>query len=117
MTTLIACVSTGKGTWTKVLQLIAAHDWENIILITNSFGKEKFQINKDAEYIILNENMSIKDMINTISDNIKSRTCGFEVALNIESGTGKEHMAIISAILKQGLAMRLVHFDKEIQEI
>ena len=38
---------------------------------------------------------------------------GVEVALNFVSGSGKEHMAVISAVLKMGLALRLVMPGKE----
>jgi len=42
MTQLIACLSTGKGTWTTIARIISSEDWENLFLITNEFGKEKF---------------------------------------------------------------------------
>jgi len=43
MTELVACLSTGKGTWGHVSRLIADGTWEKIILITNDFGKENFK--------------------------------------------------------------------------
>ncbi len=35
----------------------------------------------------------------------------FEIALNIVSGSGKEHMAILAAVLKLGLAIRFITFE------
>ena len=35
-----------------------------------------------------------------------------DVALNMVSGTGKEHMAILSALLKLGLGIRLMAVTK-----
>jgi len=54
MTTLIACLSTGKGTWGHVSRLIQDHEWEKIFLITNEFGKENFNNQKNAEFILTN---------------------------------------------------------------
>ena len=36
-----------------------------------------------------------------------------EVAVNIVSGNGKEHMAIISALLKLGVGIRLMAVTKD----
>ena len=119
MTTLIACLGAGKGTWSYVIELIAKEEWEKIFLITNSFGKEKFMIKKDnIEFIVVDESQTLVSMVNDISAKLKGKISGFEVAVNIISGTGKEHMAVISAVLKLGVAMRLVGVDKDgIKEI
>ena len=42
MPTLIACLSTGKGTWGHVNHLIDNNNYDKVILITNDFGKENF---------------------------------------------------------------------------
>ena len=36
-----------------------------------------------------------------------------EIALNIVSGEGREHMAVVSALLSLGLGIRLVALSKE----
>jgi len=107
MTSLIACLTTGKGTWTQVIQLIAAHEWEKVILVTNSFGKEKFSINREVEYIVIGEEC-VEAMTTKIEAGLKKLVGGFEVAVNLVSGTGREHMAILSGVLKAGFALRLV---------
>ena len=38
MTDLIACLSTGKGTWEHVARVINCMEWNNIFLITNEFN-------------------------------------------------------------------------------
>ena len=40
MKTLIALISTGKGTWGHVGRLIS-EDWDKIIIVTNDFGRRK----------------------------------------------------------------------------
>ena len=34
MTELVACLTTGKGSWTEVAKLIAGENWEKVYLIT-----------------------------------------------------------------------------------
>jgi len=115
MTNLIACLSTGKGTWGHVSRL--KEDFEKVYLITNDYGKENFQKDEKTELIAVNFNQGIKELrdeiINVLKNKIKE-----EVAVNIISGTGKEHMALISALLKLGTGIRLVALTKDgIEEI
>ena len=106
MTYLIACLSTGKGTWTEVKNLLKFADWKKVMLFTNDFGKEKFTDEK-AELIVVDWNNGLKNSIGQIKEKL-SEIKETEVALNLESGTGFEHMAIISAIINSGLGFRLV---------
>jgi hypothetical protein len=119
MTSLIACLGTGKGTWSQVIELIAKEEWDQIFLITNKFGKEQFLIQKDnINFIIIDETKPLINLVSDLNQQLKGKISGFEVAVNIISGTGNEHMAIISSVLKLGLAMRLVTAGKEgIEEI
>ena len=114
MTSLIACLGTGQGTWSKVIELIAKQEWEQIFLITNKFGKEQFLIQKDnINFIIIDETKPLTQLVDDIHQRLKGKIVGFEVAVNIISGTGKEHMAIFSSVLKLGLAMRLITAGKD----
>jgi hypothetical protein len=111
MTSLIACLSTGKGTWSQVLQLIRRQEWEKVFLVTNQFGKDNFKSDKPCELIVIDENKSIPELVSDIRAGLSGKIADFEVALNLVSGTGKEHMAVLSAVLKEGLAIRLVSVD------
>ncbi|MBU0980440.1 MAG: hypothetical protein KJ709_06535 [Nanoarchaeota archaeon] len=106
MTELIACLSTGKGTWAEVSKLIAAEEWDNVFLITNEFGQQKFSAK--ADFILISDRMPMKQLVSTIHSQLQNKVRGTEVAINLSSGTGKEHMAILSAILKLGVGIRLV---------
>ena len=117
MVDLIACLSTGKGTWGHIARLITDHEWGKIILITNDFGKENFNAEKPAEFIVVDSRQGIKELIDSIGSQLKGKVSG-EIALNLVSGTGKEHMAILSAILRLGLGIRLMALTKDgIEEV
>jgi uncharacterized FlaG/YvyC family protein len=117
MTDLVCCLSTGKGTWTDVAKLINNHDWHSVILITNDFGKEKFTSEKPLKLILVDINKGIETMRKTIEEELKDKLSG-DVAVNIISGSGKEHIAILSALLNLGVGIRfVVAEDSGIKEI
>ena len=53
------------------------------------------------------------ELINDISKQLKNKIKDMEIALNLVSGSGKEHMAVLSAIMKLGLGFRLIAATKE----
>ncbi|MFH1770889.1 MAG: hypothetical protein ABH828_05035 [archaeon] len=108
MTTLVACLSTGKGTWAQLNEIIKGAEWDGVFLITNEFGKEKFQ-EKKAELIVLDLNKSPDILCDEIVAALHGKNIGPEVAINMTSGTGNEHMALLSALLKLGLGIRFVY--------
>lgn len=118
MSTLIACLSTGKGTWGHVSRLIEDENWDKVILITNEYGKENFNKNDKTELIPVNMNSGLKELRDEIQNQLKDKIKDTEVAINFVSGTGREHMALVSAILKLGLGIRLIALTKDgIEEI
>lgn len=113
MTDLIACLSSGKGTWEHIKQLIEKENWEQVFLITDDFGKDNFKTSKPINFILVDNNEPINIYIDKIINGLHGKIKGIEVALNIVSGSGKEHMGILSALLKLGLAVRLVAITKD----
>lgn len=107
MTSLITCLSTGKGTWTTVAKTIAAHEWDKVFIVTNEFGKDKFQLKANMEFIVIADG-PLQPMVEQIRRSLEGKIADLQVAVNLDSGTGKEHMAVISAVLRLGLALRLV---------
>ena len=108
MTILVACLLTGKGTWNEVTKLIQNADWEHVYLITNTFGQQNYTSPKKDKttLLIVNEETDIQTIINTLHTAFSSLFG--EVAVNISSGSGKVHMAAISALLKSGAGIRFV---------
>src|SRR3989344_6031856 len=109
---LVALLSSGKGTWGQVAGLINRGEWENIILIGSEFA-EKFSVDKKHEFIKINTNQGIIELKQEILDKLKGKIQGTEVALSIASGDGKEHMALISALLSIPAGIRFTALTKE----
>ena len=107
MTDLIACLSTGKGTWLEVSRLMKAADWAHIYLIAPKFSMEKFTHDKKFAFIEINPDGEIEDMKKAVVEQLKNKL-DIETAISIVSGSGKEHMAVISATMSLGVGIRLV---------
>jgi len=109
---LVALLSSGKGTWGQVAGLIKRGEWENIILIGNEFA-EKFSTDKKHEFIKVKTNQSLIDLKQELEKKLKDRIKGTEVALSVASGDGKEHMALISALLSIPVGVRFTALTKD----
>jgi hypothetical protein len=117
MVSLIVLVSSGKGTFGYVNQLLNQNSFDKIYLICNPFSYEKFDIDSTKAVKLKYEEKKIEESFKKISEFLKKEIKDFEVALNIFSGTGIEHMALISAVLRAGLGVRFIYIeDKEIKE-
>ena len=110
MTSLVACLSSGKGTWAHVAKLIEEQEWDNIFLITNDFGVQNFKPGKKVNYILIDANKYLSEITKDIRNQLDKKIPDTEIALNMISGSGKEHMALLAALLKLGLGIRLIAY-------
>ncbi len=118
MTTLLAMLSSGKGSWAKLYGIISGEQWDKVILITNAFGVEKFQKADNVELIQLNLDQSPDIISDQIVAALHDKKLGSEVAINLSSGTGDEHMALLSSSLKLGLGIRMVFLkNNKVEEL
>lgn len=113
MTDLIACVSSGEGTWGHVQRLVNEGPFTRVFLLTDAFGKEKFTAQKPVEFILIDSSAPTATLAENIRSTLQGKIQDLEVAVNFVSGNGKEHMALLSALLKLGLGIRLVVLTKE----
>ena len=108
---LVAMISSGKGTWAQIGGVIKNQEWDNIILIGDNFAKQ-FTTEKDFEFIEVSSQRLI-ELKEEIQKKLKGKIKGTEVALSIASGTGKEHMALISALLSLPVGIRFTALTKD----
>jgi len=109
---LVALLSFGKGTWGQVSGLISREQWDKIILVGDDFIRQRFEA-PNAEFVTVNFNQPITVLIEELTAKLKPKIRGTEVALSIASGEGKEHMALISSLLKIPVGIKLVVLTTE----
>ncbi|MGM5481724.1 MAG: hypothetical protein ACQESE_04940 [Nanobdellota archaeon] len=108
MTQLVVLLSTGKGSWAHVARLINQSDFDEIVLVTNQFGRDKFSIEKKTSFITADLDQPIHSLRHDLISKLRPVVKGPEVGLNMISGSGKEHMALLSSLLGLGVGVRLV---------
>jgi len=108
---LICFLGVGEGSWGQVAGVINKGEWENIIIIGTDFAK-KFNVEKDFEFIEI-KSSGIVDLRDEIQKKLQGKIKGTEAALSIASGNGKEHMALISAILNLPAGVRFTALTKD----
>jgi len=113
MTDLVACLSSDEKNWAHIVRLIKEKDWKKIFLITNDIGKKNFKTEKNVEFIVVDFQKPVFQLIDDIKEGLKGKITDLEVALNLVSGSGKEHMAILSALLKLGVGVRMMAVTKD----
>lgn len=106
MTDLIVCLTKQKGIYEHVKKVIEGVEWQNIYGFCTEEISTDFK--KDVEIIRMDMSKTISELSLFVEERLKGRLNDLEVALNIVAGTGKEHTAIISAVLKLGFGIRLV---------
>lgn len=109
---LVALLSSGKGTWGQVAGLINRGDWEKVILIGDSFASN-FKTDKPSEFIKVNLSGPTIEVKKELVEKLKGKFEGMEVALSIASGSGKEHMALISALIDLPVGIKFTILTKD----
>lgn len=114
MSFLICCIGEGKGTWGEVAKVIDGETWDKIFVVCDEFFKDKFTVEKKKEIIeniVINNKENIEIITEKILNVLKDKIFG-DIAVNLLSGSGKEHMAVLSAVLRSGGGIRLVSFGE-----
>lgn len=107
----VAFLGQDTETWGQITGLINNGNWEKIILIKNK-GAPEYPRPPKAEIITIDSSKKLLDLKQDIMNKLRGKFKEFEVSISIASGNGKEHMALISALLSLPLGIRLVAFTK-----
>lgn len=112
MTTLIACLGNEKGTREHVVEIVNKEKWDKVFIICENKPND-FSDKNQIDYCIINSGLILKDLAEEIICKLQNKVNDIEVAINLVSGSGKLHMALLSALLKLGLGIRLIALTKE----
>ncbi len=109
---LVAFLGNDKETWGQISGLINHGEWEKIILV-KSKSAEDYDSPKDSELVVVDTSKPLVELKEELITKLKPKFSGFDAHVSIASGTGKEHMALISALLSIPVGIRLDVFTKK----
>jgi len=105
MKTLIVTLGIGKGTWGKVKR-ICNEEWDNILILGNQWANDTFKSDKSYEWITLDDQKDVCQLVDDISKELDNKELG-EVYVNFLSGSGREHNAVLSALVKKNINYKM----------
>lgn len=109
---LVALLSTGKGSWGQVAGLVKQGEWEKIIIIGTSFAREFKIPGISFEFVEYDSEKGLLQLKKEFEKKLEGKFNNLEVALSIASGNGKEHMALLSALLSIPVGVRFTALTK-----
>ena len=125
MAHLIACLGSDKETWNDVNKVIQSGFFDKVYIITTEASERHYvkpilpalKNNVIIKLVKLNFNNASEDLVPELYVILKKyfledKIQDLDIAVNIISGTGKEHSIIISTLMKLGYGIRLVDLDK-----
>lgn len=109
---MVVFLGEDKENWGQVTALVKRADAEKIIVVRNKKA-EGFPLNEKCEEVVVDSDKPLIELKEEMMNKLKPKLSGdFEVSLSIASGNGKEHMALISALLSVPVGIRIVVFTK-----
>ena len=108
----VAFLGSDHENWGQVTAIMRRKPWESILLVKKK-GTEEFFVPQNTDTIEIDSTLPMVELKSLLLEKLKPKLSGdFEVVLSLASGTGKEHMALLSALLNIPVGVRLVVFTK-----
>ncbi|HOD89488.1 MAG TPA: hypothetical protein PKK56_00155 [archaeon] len=106
MKTFLGVLSKGKGTWGQVAHIIDNSDYDNVYLISNEWAQDKFNCSKKVNWIIIDPRKGFSEIMDDIDKKLPKNIT--ELELNLHSGSGKEHCAILAVLQQRKIKYKIV---------
>jgi hypothetical protein len=108
----VAFIGEDKENWGQITALLNRLEYEKAIIVKNA--GEDFSVNERCKVIQVDSKKTLSELKENIQSKLKPLLSGdFEVSLSLASGSGKEHMALLSALLNVPVGIRLVVYTKD----
>jgi len=109
----VAFIGEDKESWGQIKGIMNRIDSDKVIIVKDK-KVSGFPTDARTDIVNVDASKSLLDLKEEIMKILKVKLSGdFEVALSLASGNGKEHMALISALLSIPVGIRLVAFTKK----
>jgi len=109
----VAFVGKDKENWGQLTALLNRLEYEKAVIVKDN-SADDFPLNEKCKVVNVNSASGLLDLQKEMMDKLKPLLSGdFEVSLSLASGNGKEHMAIVSALLNLPVGIKFVVYTKE----
>jgi cobalamin biosynthesis Co2+ chelatase CbiK len=112
MKIFLGVLSTGKGTWGQVAHIIDNTDYDKVYLISNEWAQDKFECTKKINWIIIDPRKGFTEIMEDLKKQWP-KDLNNKIDLNIHSGSGKEHCAILSMLLQNNIKYNIITINAE----
>lgn len=110
---LIAFVGKDTDNWGQISALVNRMECERVVIVQAS-DAPIFPASEKCEVVTSDSSLPIVALKNSLMSGLKPLLGSeFEVAISLASGTGKEHMALLGALLAIPVGVRVVVYTKE----
>ncbi len=109
---LVAFVGRDIENWGQITGLIKRMAWEKVVLVKQE-GSDDFPEYSNVKSITISDKKPLVHLKAELMEKLKPLLADFEVALSLASGNGKEHMALVAALLSLPVGIRLVAYTKD----
>ena len=107
---LVALVGKDEENWGQINAVIKKGTWDKVLIVKTAMTSN---FPEGTETVEVDANLPLAALKQELLVSLKEHLSGdFEVALSIASGTGKEHMALISALLSIPVGIRFAVYTK-----
>ncbi len=109
----VAYVGQDRESWGQITALLNRLEYETAVLVVDAKISD-FPSNERCTIIPVNADKPLLELQEQCLRQLKpALSRDFEVALSLASGNGKEHMALLSALLSIPVGIQFVVFTKE----
>jgi len=110
---LVAFVGEDKENLGQVTALLNRFEHDGALLVKDK-RTGRIVSNGKCKFIDVDASVDLLSLKKEFQEKLRKELAGdFEVALSIASGTGKEHMALISALLSIPVGVKFIVFTKK----
>jgi len=111
---LVAFVGSDKENLGQVTALVNRMECDKILLVKDKDTARPLFNSDKVDFIEVDTLKPLLDLKDDLVNKLKPKlSADFETALSIASGTGKEHMALVSALLSVPVGIKLVAYTKK----
>lgn len=109
----VAFVGQDQENWGQITALMRRLEAEKVVLIAQK-GAAGFPVNEKCALIEIDSSKPIVELKALLTEKLRAIVGSeFDVALSLASGNGKEHLALLAALLSVPVGVRLVAYTKE----